>query len=692
MLAAVGRLSGARVAESVRKQQRLRRWPSWWASGQQRRGFAGQDSDTEGFRRLGTSASFDKPSKGGQSSELEAQRWDRRNQDAPREQSRSGVLGQTTVIKVRSETKTASLSGWLTTRLRDSKDPVVMTTIGAKGLNQIVKAISVAHELLHEEGELLCKVNHTHTITDDGSPASYFAVTVRPVPPRGDNVWRGQAPNRVGKTSHIPTMQQMAMTAQKTGQVCTFAVAGPESTIKAMLAIAALGPHAQFSPVLVKNEEGEYTAIHLRILPPPGAPRTVFVSKFTKPAKLAGFLKYTFTAEDGPRRVRLVASADAHDAVRSMLKACEYATDYLEQDRMPVSMTSELAEDDDAISAGSFIVTLSRDTSKEATATKVTIGLGNLNPERISTQVKTGLESGKLVLLRSTLQGAVPTLEALAKLNESYPIVFYSKQKEVQYQDTPSSGVSHTDTHRVNPDRFYLEFFVERTPTPSLISIAAVGRPYVPHKTENVSASLRVHKHATLRVASFENGAPSLRIVSQATVQHQEDTSGKSTVEFTATLQNMGFEIRMQSIPTIEFVKSRRNRRDCEVLWRDKATREIRKAKEIAEILVERKGEKQWSLLAATSLESMLLILRALAQAKVRAIAQASTQQHSVHPHIDVFVPPDDPDAEQAAAAPAAPAAADDEFPLGPGETRDEEAKADDEDATKSATAQKDDW
>eukprot|EP01062_Namystynia_karyoxenos_P014329 TRINITY_DN15157_c1_g1_i2.p1 TRINITY_DN15157_c1_g1~~TRINITY_DN15157_c1_g1_i2.p1 ORF type:complete len:710 (+),score=247.71 TRINITY_DN15157_c1_g1_i2:74-2203(+) len=637
-----------------------------------RRHFVGHASDTESLRRLGTAASTPAPAPAapdGGASVGSADRWNERNEASSRGSRSSDTnyggtaLGQTTVIKVRSETKTASLSGWLTTRLRESKDPIIMTTIGAKGINQIIKAISVAHELLHEEGELLCRVTHTHTITDDGSPASYFAVTVRPVPPRGDNAWRGQAPNRVGKTSHVPTMQQMAQTAQKTGQVCTFAVAGPETTIKAVLTIASLGQHAQFSPCLVKNEEGEYTAIHLRILPPPGAPKTIFVSKFTKPAKLAGYIKFTFTAEDGPRRVRLVASADAHDAVRAMLKACEYASDYLDQDRMPISMTSELAEDSDAISAGSFIVTLSRDISKESTATKVTVGLGNLESERIAGQVRQGLDSGKLVLLRTTLQGTVPSLEALSKLNETYPIIFYSKPKDVQYGDIVDQqrGSAAEDAVRNHPDRFYLELFVERTPTPAVIQIPQTGRTYVPYKVDGCVGALKVHKKATVRVLSHEGGASALRIVAMTNNQFQESNPDK-VVQFSTTIHQLGFELSLVAVePYEELRKWSHAPKSVEVHLRNRDTRDLKKASELAEEAVGRARKGQWTVFAANSHDNMLLVLRALGHAKLPAVArqQSHSSVQGRAQGVDVFLPP--MPAEGAAADP-------DEFPLGPGE------------------------
>eukprot|EP00756_Hemistasia_phaeocysticola_P048521 Hpha_TRINITY_DN22944_c0_g1::TRINITY_DN22944_c0_g1_i1::g.154139::m.154139 len=621
----------------------------------QRRAYAEQDN-VDALRRLGTSASGDRapsvghpprqqaaarPGEPAVVTESRGDRWSGGGGRRDHPNARPSPLGHSTVIKVRAETKTASLSGWLTTRLRETKDPVTMTTIGAKGVNQIIKAVSVAHELLHEEAELVCKVLHTHTITDDGSPASFFSVTIRPLPPRGDTMWRGQTPNRVGKTSHIPTMQQMAQTAQKTGQVCTFAVAGPESTIKAMLTIAGLGPSTQFSPVLVKNEEGEYVAIHLRVLPPPGAPKTVFVSKFTKPAKLAGFIKFSFTSEEGPKRIRLVASADAHDAVRSMVKACEYASDYLEQDRMPISFSVELAEDDDAISAGSFVVTLSRDVSKEQTAAKVTVGLGNLEPKRIQEQIKGGLEAGKLVLLRSTLQGAVPSMEALARLNETYPVLTYSKPKDVQYSDLKEQrGSALLDAQRGPVDRFYLEMFVERTPTPVQIVIPQVGRPFIPQKVEGIMGALKVHKRAVLKVLSHENGGATLRIAALVYTAFQENHQ-KSMVVFKTVIQQLGFELDFSIVPIPADLNPRTLGRSHEVPLRNRETRESRRAPDVAEELLQRFNNGVWSSFTLHSLDQMQSTARILGHAKLPALARlCHTSGRTQTPGVEIVVPP----------------------------------------------------
>ena len=55
--------------------------------------------------------------------------------------------------------------------------------------------------------------------------------------------------------------------------------------------------------------EGEYTAIHLKILPLPGSAKVVFVSKYTKPPKLAGYLKHMFKEESGTKVAKVIASS-----------------------------------------------------------------------------------------------------------------------------------------------------------------------------------------------------------------------------------------------------------------------------------------------------------------------------------------------------------------------------------------------
>ena len=225
------------------------------------------------------------------------------NRDAPQ----SGPADGNNVVRVRSDTKTASLSGWLTTRLRESKEPLQLTTIGMTGLNQMIKALSVAQELLLEEGILYCRANKAETVTERGLPASYFAIHVVMKPPT-DFSNETAPPHRVGTSSHISALNQITSSAQKIGQTCVLSIAGADSARKAISTIAALDRRTEFLPSLVKNEEGEYTAMHLRILPLPGAPKVVFVSKYTKPTKLAGYLRFVMKDESGPKIVKLVAS------------------------------------------------------------------------------------------------------------------------------------------------------------------------------------------------------------------------------------------------------------------------------------------------------------------------------------------------------------------------------------------------
>eukprot|EP01064_Diplonema_japonicum_P028466 TRINITY_DN4369_c0_g6_i1.p1 TRINITY_DN4369_c0_g6~~TRINITY_DN4369_c0_g6_i1.p1 ORF type:complete len:594 (+),score=97.83 TRINITY_DN4369_c0_g6_i1:34-1815(+) len=373
-----------------------------------------------------------------------------------------GEQSDANIIRVRADTKTASLSGWLTSRLRESKEPLTMTTIGMTGLNQIIKALAVTQELLNEEGLLHCKASKSETVTDRGSPASYFSIFIQLRPP-ADLSHHSVAPNRVGASSHQTAIAQVAESAQKLGQTCVLSVAGPESVQKALVAISSLHKYTEFLPILVKNDEGEYTAIHLKILPLPGAPKVVFVSKYTRPSKLAGFLRHVFKDENGSKVVKVIASADSHEAIRAAAKACETATDFLEQDRIPLTMVLDMVQDDDTLSSGSYVFTLTREVPKEQTAVKVTVGLGNLTVARVMDQIKHGVEGGRLVHLRSTLQGVPVTLEALSTLSEQVPVSFYSRPKEIGF----TAGNDKMSTPQL--DRFFVEYMVEKLVVPEVI-------------------------------------------------------------------------------------------------------------------------------------------------------------------------------------------------------------------------------
>ena len=167
--------------------------------------------------------------------------------DAPQDRPNSSV------VRVRSDTKTSSLSGWLTQRLRESKEPLTLTTIGVSGLNQLVKALSVTQELLVEEGLLYCRASKSETVTEKGAPATYYAVRVLLRPPT-DLSHHNVAPNRVGAASHGSAILQIAEAAQKIGQACCLAVAGPTSVQKGIVAISHLNNQTEFIPTLAKNE------------------------------------------------------------------------------------------------------------------------------------------------------------------------------------------------------------------------------------------------------------------------------------------------------------------------------------------------------------------------------------------------------------------------------------------------------
>eukprot|EP00754_Rhynchopus_humris_P009636 Rhum_TRINITY_DN14060_c0_g1::Rhum_TRINITY_DN14060_c0_g1_i1::g.68214::m.68214 len=422
------------------------------------------------------------------------------------------------VVRVRSDTKTASLSGWLTQRLRESKEPLTMTTIGMSGLNQMVKALAVSAELLREEGIVVCRAAKSDTVTERGSPAVYFAVTVTLRPPM-DLSQYNVSPNRVGASSHPSAVLQIVESAQKIGHACVLSVAGPESIQKATVAITQLHRSTEFIASLVQNEEGEYTAIHLRILPLPGAAKVVFVSKYTKPAKLAGYIKHVFKEEGGSRAVKVVASIDSHEAVRAAAKACEIATDYLEQDRVPLTMEIELAEDDDALSSGSYVMTLTKELAKEATALRVTVGLGNLTVERVVDQIKAGVEAGRVVHLRGTLQGAPTVLEALTILGETCPVTFYSRPKDL------TVGVKNEKLLSPQMDRFFIEFMVERQLIPTSIdckpgceALLRKAAKLHPTFTLNLRDVDRV-QHAVRELATaaqFVAGSSLLRVAAEA--------------------------------------------------------------------------------------------------------------------------------------------------------------------------------
>eukprot|EP00659_Diplonema_papillatum_P015319 gene15319-23415_t len=435
------------------------------------------------------------------------------------------------VVKVRSDTKTASLSGWLTTKLRESKESLTMTTIGMNGLNQIIKALAVSQELLQEEGLLYCKASKAETVTDRGSPASYFAIHVQMRPPT-DLSHHNVAPNRVGASSHGTAIMQICEASQKIGQTCILSVAGPESVQKAVISITHLHKYTEFIPMLVKNEEGEYTAIHLKILPLPGAPKVVFVSKYTRPQKLAGYLRHVFRDENSAKIVKVVASVESQEALRTAAKACENATDFLEQDRIPLTMSVELTHDDEALSSGSYVFTLTRELPKESTALKVTVGLGNLSIGRVVEQIKAGVESGRLVHLRSTLQGVPTALEALSTLSETTPVSFYSRPKEVGF------GPGQEKIASPQLDRFFIEFMVERMTVPDVIE----------HKQGSdatLATAMKTHSSFTYLLKDIEKLIGALHRLTEISVA----AAGKHSLQIVALTHGLGIQFEITKKP-----------------------------------------------------------------------------------------------------------------------------------------------
>eukprot|EP01063_Lacrimia_lanifica_P038614 TRINITY_DN8253_c0_g1_i1.p1 TRINITY_DN8253_c0_g1~~TRINITY_DN8253_c0_g1_i1.p1 ORF type:complete len:614 (+),score=230.65 TRINITY_DN8253_c0_g1_i1:82-1923(+) len=429
------------------------------------------------------------------------------------------VRDSANVIRVRADTKTASLSGWLTSRLRESKEPLTMTTIGMTGLNQIIKSLCVAQELVKEEGLVYCRASKAETVTERGSPASYFAIHVSMRPPTDSATHQNVAPNRVGKSSHPAAILQICESTQKIGQACVLSVAGPESVQKAVICISSLHRNTEFIPVLVKNEEGEYTAMHLRILPLPGAPKVVFVSKYTKPNKLAGYLRHVFKDENGAKIVKVVASVDSHEAIRAAAKACESATDYLEVDRIPLTMNVEVASDEDALSSGSYVFTLTRELPKETTAQRVTVGLGNLSVDRVIEQIRSGVMAGRLVHLRSTLQGVPTCLQALSTLSETLPLSFYSRPKEVSF------GPNNEQLTSPQMDRFFVEYMVEKMVVPETIDYKGSN------SLDLLQKAVKLHQKFSFYLRDIDHLTGALRVLQELVTGCQGRYSLRVTAE-----------------------------------------------------------------------------------------------------------------------------------------------------------------